>query len=112
MSPVGAIFVPFPPKTGTNMLHPLPLQSWNLSLDGWILARGPDTPAQAFYRLGLRYYSFPYFCKTCALEKLELVDQNCLERDLSALLLRTPSWPFGQATTIRIDRLSIRSKGS
>ena len=30
MSPVGAIFVPFPPKTGTNMLHPLP-QSPNLS---------------------------------------------------------------------------------
>ena len=24
MSPVGTIFVPFPPKTGTNMLHPLP----------------------------------------------------------------------------------------
>ena len=24
MSPVEAIFVPFPPKTGTNMLHPLP----------------------------------------------------------------------------------------
>ena len=24
MSPVGAIFVPFPPKMGTNMLHPLP----------------------------------------------------------------------------------------
>ena len=23
MSPVGTIFVPFPPKTGTNMLHPL-----------------------------------------------------------------------------------------
>ena len=23
MSLVGAIFVPFPPKTGTNMLHPL-----------------------------------------------------------------------------------------
>ena len=22
MSPVGAIFVPFAPKTGTNMLHP------------------------------------------------------------------------------------------
>ncbi|CAN0478298.1 unnamed protein product [Ascophyllum nodosum] len=32
MSPVGAIFVPFPPpKTGTNMLHPLPPQSLNLS---------------------------------------------------------------------------------
>ena len=25
MSPVGAIFVPFPLKTGTNVLHPLPL---------------------------------------------------------------------------------------
>ena len=24
MSPVGAIFVPFPPETGTNMLHPRP----------------------------------------------------------------------------------------
>ena len=25
MFPVGAIFVPFPPKTGTNLLHPRPL---------------------------------------------------------------------------------------
>ena len=24
MSPVGAVFVPFPPKTGTNILHPRP----------------------------------------------------------------------------------------
>ena len=31
MSPVGAIFVLFPPQTGTNMLHPLPPQSLNLS---------------------------------------------------------------------------------
>ena len=23
MSPVGVIFVPFPPRTGTNVLHPL-----------------------------------------------------------------------------------------
>ena len=35
MSPVGAIFVPFPPKTGTNMLHPRPLQSLN-----WSMLRG------------------------------------------------------------------------
>ena len=34
MSLVGAIFVPFPSKTGTNMLHPLPPQSLNLSFDG------------------------------------------------------------------------------
>ena len=32
MSPVGAIFVPFPPKTGTNVLHPLSPQSLNLSI--------------------------------------------------------------------------------
>ena len=32
MSPVGAIFVPFPPETGTNMLNPLPPQSLNLSV--------------------------------------------------------------------------------
>ena len=33
MLPVGAIFVSFPPKTGTNMLHPLPPQLLNLSVD-------------------------------------------------------------------------------
>ena len=38
MSPLGAIFVPFPPKTGTNMLRPLPLQSLNLS-NMWIPLR-------------------------------------------------------------------------
>ena len=32
MSPVGAIFVPSPLKTGTNLLHPLPLQSLNGSV--------------------------------------------------------------------------------
>ena len=29
MSPVGATFVPFPPKTGTKLLHPRPPQSLN-----------------------------------------------------------------------------------
>ena len=29
MSPVGTIFVPFPPKTGSNGLHPRPPQSLN-----------------------------------------------------------------------------------
>ena len=29
MSPVGAIFVPFPPKTGTSLLNPRPPQSLN-----------------------------------------------------------------------------------
>ena len=31
MSPVGAILVPFPLKTGTNLLHPLPSRSLNWS---------------------------------------------------------------------------------
>ena len=31
MSPVGATFVPFPTKTGTNLLHPLPPQLLNCS---------------------------------------------------------------------------------
>ena len=34
-------------------------------------------------------FQFPYFCKMSDLEKLGLVDQNWLERNLSALLLRT-----------------------
>ena len=29
MSPVGAISVPFPPETGTNLFHPRPYQSLN-----------------------------------------------------------------------------------
>ena len=38
---------------------------------------------------GPRYFNFSYFYMTCGLEKLGLVDQNRLERSLSALLLRT-----------------------
>ena len=34
-------------------------------------------------------YQFSLFCTMCGLEKLGLVDQNWLERNLSALLLRT-----------------------
>ena len=36
----------------------------------------------------LHYNYFPCFFTTCDFEKLELVDQNQLERDSSALLLR------------------------
>ena len=35
------------------------------------------------------FFSHFFFCMMCGLEKLGLVDQNWLERDLSALLLRT-----------------------
>ena len=60
------------------------------ALDSWILARAPASLAQDLQHHGPRYFNFPYFCTMCGLEKLELVDQNWLERYLSALLLRTP----------------------
>ena len=60
------------------------------ALDGWMLARAPASPAQGLHHHGPRYFSFPYFCTMCGVEKLGLlVDQNWLERNLSALLLRT-----------------------
>ena len=48
MSPVGTIFVPFPPKTGTNMLHPLPHPIVEL-VAGIILSTGE------IVRRGLQY---------------------------------------------------------
>ena len=57
-------------------------------LDGWMLTRVPASPAQGLHHRP-RYFIFPSFCTMCGLEKLGLVDQNWLERNLSALLLRT-----------------------
>ena len=59
------------------------------ALDDWILARAPALTAQSLYHHGPRYFNFPYFCTMCGLEKLGLVYQNWLERNLFALLLRT-----------------------
>ena len=59
------------------------------ALDGWMPARAPASPAQGLHHHGPRDFNFPYFCTIGGLEKLELVDQNWLERNLSALLLRT-----------------------
>ena len=61
----------------------------NGALDDSMLARAPASSAQGLHHRGLRHFNFPYFCMMCGLEKLGLVDQNCLERCLSALLLRT-----------------------
>ena len=62
------------------------------ALDGWmLLARALASPAQGLHLHGPRYFNFPYFCTMCGLEKLGLVDQNWLERNLSGLLLRTPA---------------------
>ena len=54
-----------------------------------MLAHAPASPAQGLHPYGPRYFNVPYFCTTCGLEKLGFVDQNWLERNLSALLLRT-----------------------
>ena len=60
------------------------------ALDGWMLARTPASPAQGLHHRGPRYFNFPYFCTMCGLEKLGLIIyQNWLERNVSALLLRT-----------------------
>ena len=59
------------------------------ALDGWMLARAPALPAQGLHHHRPRYFSFPYFFTICGLEKVGLVDQNWLERNLSGLLLRT-----------------------
>ena len=59
------------------------------TLDGWMLARVPASPVQGLHHHETRYFNFPHSCNMCGLEKLGLVDQNWLERNLSALLLRT-----------------------
>ena len=51
-----------------------------------MLASAPAPPAQGLHHHG---FQFPYFSTMCGLEKLEFVDQNWLERNLSSLLLRT-----------------------
>ena len=58
------------------------------AMDGWLLARTPASPAEGFHHHGPIGFNFPYYCIMCGLEKLGLVGRNCLERDLSALLLR------------------------
>ena len=57
-------------------------------LDGWMLVRAPGSPAQGLHHHGPRYFIFSYFAR-CGIEKFGLVDQNWLERNLSALLLST-----------------------
>ena len=59
------------------------------ALDGWMLARAPASQAQGLHHRGPQYFNFPSFCTMCGLEKLGLVDRNWLERNSSALLLRT-----------------------
>ena len=59
------------------------------TLDGWMLARAPASPAQGLHHHGPRYFKFSCFCMLCGLEELGLVDPNWLEHNLSALLLRT-----------------------
>ena len=54
-----------------------------------MLARAAASPAEGIHHRGPRYFNFPYFCTMCGLEKLGLVDQNWLKRNLSALFLRT-----------------------
>ena len=53
-----------------------------------ITSSRPPPPWTSVFH-GPRYFNFPYFYTMCGLEKPGLVDQNWLERNWSALLLRT-----------------------
>ena len=59
------------------------------TLDGWMLARAPASPAQGLHHHGPWYFNFSYFCTMCGLDKLGFVDQNWLELNFSGFLLRT-----------------------
>ena len=52
----------------------------------WLARRLHQLKAFITIDLGVPFF---FFCTICGLEKLGLVDQNSLERSLSALLLRT-----------------------
>ena len=78
------------------------------ALDDWMLARAPTSPAQGLRHHGPRYFNFAYFRKTWGLEKLGLVDQSWLERNLSELLLRV--LVVGRRQHCRSRLLSIWSK--
>ena len=65
------------------------LSGMRRALDGWMLVHALALPAQGLHRHEPRYHIFPSFCMTWGLGKPGLVDQNCLERDVSALFMRT-----------------------
>ena len=66
-----------------------------------MLARAPASPARGLHHHAW-YFNFTYFCTMCGLERRGLVDQNWLERNLSALLLRTL---VEQSESIKEDNL-------
>ena len=76
-----------------------------------MLALAPALPAQGLPHHGPRYFNFPYFCTMSGLEKLRLVDQNWLERNLSGLLLRTLVVDRRQQSESIEAALDIWSKG-
>ena len=59
------------------------------ALDGDMLARALASPAQGLHHHGPMRFNFPYSSTMCSLEKLGLVVEQNLERNLSALLSRT-----------------------
>ncbi|CAM9605278.1 unnamed protein product, partial [Ascophyllum nodosum] len=77
------------PQGAANGQHLWGFSGMHRGLDGWMLARAPASPAQGIHHHGPRYSKFLVLYNVCGLEKLGLVDQNRLERNLSGLLLRT-----------------------
>ena len=61
------------------------------ALNGWMLARAPASPAKGIHHhtMDLGISIFLIFVRCVALRNLDLLIKNWLERNLSALLLRT-----------------------
>ena len=77
-----------PTRSGERARFPGRFSGMYRTFDGWVMGRARVSLAQGPPRHGPRYFNFPYFCMTCGLGKLEPIDQNCLEHDLCAVLLR------------------------
>ena len=45
----------------------------HMTLDGWMLARAPASPAQGLHHHGPRYFNFTYFCACVALRNLDVL---------------------------------------
>ena len=82
-------FLRGPTRSGKRARFPGRFAGMHMALNGWMLERALAYPAQGLHRQLPRYFNVPYFCMTCGPENLKCVDQNRLERNLSALLLRT-----------------------
>ena len=59
------------------------------TLDGWMLAPAPASPAQDLHHHGPRYFNFSYICTCVALRKLDLMIKSGWSVIFPGFVLRT-----------------------